>query len=145
MSSCVVMLPCSPYIHNICQSVQIGDEEVATPATGEESLEKKETIVTVTDVTSVKVDLFSVDKQVKNKVVTADVTKVLTTFKPESPDVTRAAKKIEKEKQAFIYDDDSDEAFVEEEDVKKESGDKVAEENLGAISKTRLVSSLFEI
>ena len=106
------MLPCSPYIHNICQSVQLGDEEVATLATGEESLEKKETIVTVTDVTSVKVDLFSFDKQVKNKVVTADVTKVLTTFKPESPDVTRAAKKFENEKQAVICDVDSHESFV---------------------------------
>ena len=131
------MLPCSPYIHNICQSVQIGDEEVATPATGEESLDKKETIVTVTDVTSVKVDLFSVDKQVKNKVNTADVTKVLTTFKPESPDVTRAAKKFEKEKKSVLLDDDSDEAFVEEEDIKEEGGDKVAEERLGTVSKTR--------
>ena len=131
------MLPCSPYIHNICQSVQIGDEEVATPATGEESLDKKETIVTVTDVTSVKVDLFSVDKQVKNKVNTADVTKVLTTFKPESPDVTRAAKKFEKEKKSVLLDDDSDEAFLEEGDIKEEGGDQVAEEKLGAISKTR--------
>ena len=131
------MLPCSPYIHNICQSVQIGDEEVATPATGEESLEKKETIVTVTDVTSVKVDLFSVDKQVKNKVNTADVTKVLTTFKPESPDVTRAAKKFEKEKKSVLLDDDSDEAFLEEGDIEEEGGDQVAEEKLGAISKTR--------
>ena len=59
------MLPCSPYIHNICQSVQLGDEEVATLATGVESLEKKETIVTVTDVTSVKVDLFSFEKVIK--------------------------------------------------------------------------------
>ena len=139
------MLPCSPYIHNICQSVQLGDEEVATLATGEESLEKKETIVTVTDVTSVKVDLFSFDKQVKNKVVTADVTKVLTTFKPESPDVTRAAKKLEKETQAVLCDLDSDEVFVEEEDLKKEGGAQFAEENLGAISKTRLVLSYFKI
>ena len=131
------MLPCSTFIPNICQAVQLreeGEAEGAPELSPEHSsLEKKETEVIVTDVTSVKVDLLCDDKRLN---VPSEVTKVLTTFKPDSPDVTKAAKKFEKDKIVDICDTDSDEVFVISGDtITNEQVDFVSEEELGAISK----------
>ena len=139
------MLPCAPYIKNICQAVQLRNEEGFSPEQSPKHnvVKKKQTEVKVTDVSSVKVDLLDTSGEVvsysgdKNiKVIAADVTKVLTTFKPESPDVTRAAKKFEKDQQIAICVDKSAKGFVKSCEAEDESEEQCAQENLGAISKS---------
>ena len=64
--------------------------------------------------------------------VVSDVSKVLTTFKPESPDVTRAAKKLEREQKLHLPEDVDDILAAEDNLEHKEEVDSTS---LGAISK----------
>ena len=140
------MLPCAPYITNICQSVQlIPEEEISSPEQSpkHKSVKKKETEVRVTDVTSTQVDLLNIGEDVISssfneniKVITADVTKVLTTVKPESPDVTRAAKKFEQDKQVNFSVDDIENVFLKSCEATDKLEEPSEQQHLGAISKT---------
>ena len=139
------MLPCAPYIKNMCQTIPFSKEEGFSPEQSpkHKSVIKKQTEVKVTDVKSVKVDLLDTSDDVITydigeniQVVAADVTKVLTTFKPESPDVTRAAKKFEKAKKTTSSDDKSEESYVTNCDATDDTEVRQREqEKLGAISK----------
>ena len=139
------MLLCAPYMKNMCQTIQLRKEEGFSPEQSpkHKTVIKKETEVKVTDVKSVKVDLldtsddvitYNIDENIQ--AVAADVTKVLTTFKPESPDVTRAAKKFEKAKKTTSSDDKSEESYVTNCDATDDTEVRQREqEKLGAISK----------
>ena len=124
------MIPCAPYIKSMCQSLRLPGSQENTP---QGSPVKKESVVRVSDVKSTGgvVDVIesfndnvSVYVPESEQAQVADVAKTLATFKPESPDVTRAAKRFEKarlrsevEKIEVVCD------IVE--DVKREEEDKV--------------------
>ena len=147
------MLPCAPYLKNMCQAIHLetGEDFCFEESPEHGVLVKKETEVRVTDVKSAKVDIIDSSEIVQ--VDDSDATKVLSSLKPESPDVTRAAKKFEKfqkseqdciDEKCEIYSeiicDKSDEtekigyAVADtntlDEELRKE------QEKLGAISKT---------
>ena len=135
------MLPCAPYFKNICNSVQLKSDDGNSPKQSPKrsSVTKKQTEVIVTDVTSVKVDLLEESDEVIEcideesvKAVTSDVSKFLTTFKPESPDVTRAAKKLEREQKLHLPEDVDEILVAEDIPEQKEEVDAAC---LGAISK----------
>ena len=124
------MLPCAPYISNMCQPVtqEIHDD------TGD-TVNKLDTEVKVTDVKSIKVDLVYPCDLLKNETKlrgsVESLPKEFSTFKPESPDVLRSAKILENSKKAQsdikLVDDDKPVKTFEEE--------RKDQEKLGAISK----------
>ena len=99
------MIPCAPYIKSMCQSFRplLPGSQEATP---QGSPVKKDSAVRVSDVKGSVVDVIeSFNDNVSvyvpksdppRSTELADVAKTLATFKPESPDVTRAAKRFEK-------------------------------------------------
>ena len=103
------MIPCAPYIKSMCQSFRplLPGSQETTP---QGSPVRKDSAVRVSDVkgSSSVVDVIESfndnvsvyvpdqsEPSVRSTEV-ADVAKTLATFKPESPDVTRAAKRFEK-------------------------------------------------
>ena len=101
------MIPCAPYIKSMCQSFRplLPGSQEATP---QGSPVKKDSAVRVSDVkgnSSVvdviesfndNVSVYVPESDPPRSTDVADVAKTLATFKPESPDVTRAAKRFEK-------------------------------------------------
>ena len=99
------MIPCAPYIKSMCQSFRplLPGSQEATP---QGSPVKKDSAVRVSDVKGSVVDViesfndnvsvYVPDSDPPRSTDVADVAKTLATFKPESPDVTRAAKRFEK-------------------------------------------------
>ena len=130
------MIPCAPYISNMCQPVQSElQEEFSTDA-----ITKKDTEVKITDVKSIKVDLVYDLVKSENKLrgSVESLPKEFSTFKPESPDVVRSAKILENSKKCLSLQDESkqgsdndseDKVFKTSEEERKE------QEKLGAISK----------
>ena len=165
------MIPCAPYIKSMCQSFRplLPGSQEATP---QGSPVKKDSVVRVSDVkgNSSVVDVIESfndnvsvyvpdqsEPSVRSTEV-ADVAKTLATFKPESPDVTRAAKRFEKarrsEERIDVVEEEVDGEVVstlcdivedvkrekEEEKVEKEEKERderrAEEEKRGARSKT---------
>ena len=104
------MIPCAPYIKSMCQSFRplLPGSQEATP---QGSPVKKDSAVRVSDVkgTSVvdviesfndNVSVYVPELDPPRSTDVADVAKTLATFKPESPDVTRAAKRFEKSRRS---------------------------------------------
>ena len=101
------MIPCAPYIKSMCQSFRplLPGSQEATP---QGSPVKKDSAVRISDVkgnSSVvdviesfndNVSVYVPESDPPRSTDVADVAKTLATFKPESPDVTRAAKRFEK-------------------------------------------------
>ena len=99
------MIPCAPYIKSMCQSFRplLPGSQEATP---QGSPVKKDSVVRVSDVKGSVVDViesfndnvsvYVPESDPPRSTDVADVAKTLATFKPESPDVTRAAKRFEK-------------------------------------------------
>ena len=101
------MIPCAPYIKSMCQSFRplLPGSQEATP---QGSPVKKDSAVRISDVkgnSSVvdviesfndNVSVYVPESDLPRSTDVADVAKTLATFKPESPDVTRAAKRFEK-------------------------------------------------
>ena len=152
------MIPCAPYIKSMCQSLRLPGSQENTP---QGSPVKKESVVRVSDVKSsggvVDViesfnDNVSVYVPESEQAQVADVAKTLATFKPESPDVTRAAKRFEKarlrsevEKIEVVCDivedvkreEEQDKVVVDKTVEEKERDERRAEEEKrGARSKT---------
>ena len=99
------MIPCAPYISNMCQPVQSElQEESSTDA-----ITKKDTEVKITDVKSIKVDLVYDLVKSENKLrgSVESLPKEFSTFKPESPDVVRSAKILENSKKCLSLQDES--------------------------------------
>ena len=105
------MIPCAPYIKSMCQSFRplLPGSQESTPQGS--PVKMKDSAVRVSDVkgssvvdviesfndnVSVYVPDQSEPHQRCSTDIVADVAKTLATFKPESPDVTRAAKRFEK-------------------------------------------------
>lgn len=133
----VTMLPCAPYIPNMCQP------EPMEPEPGGQ-LVKKDTEVTISDVKSIKVDivnqvdLLKTESKLRGSV--ESLPKEFSTFKPESPDVLRSAKILENSKKG-LETSCSDE-FKPNTDLVSEQRNtdqvvdkKKEQEKLGAISK----------
>ena len=99
------MIPCAPYIKSMCQSFRplLPGSQESTP---QGSPVKKDSLVRVSDVKGSVVDViesfndnvsvYVPESEPPRSTDVADVAKTLATFKPESPDVTRAAKRFEK-------------------------------------------------
>ena len=101
------MIPCAPYIKSMCQSFRplLPGSQEATP---QGSPVKKDSAVRISDAkgnSSVvdviesfndNVSVYVPESDPPRSTDVADVAKTLATFKPESPDVTRAAKRFEK-------------------------------------------------
>jgi hypothetical protein len=102
------MLPCAPYIKTMCQTFRplLPASQDTTP---QGSPAKRESEVRVTDIKGIShnVDIIESfndnvsvyvleDTPVRPTDMVADVAKALASFKPDSPDVTRAAKRFEK-------------------------------------------------
>ena len=105
------MIPCAPYIKSMCQSFRplLPGSQDSTPQGS--PVKMKDSAVRVSDVkgssvvdviesfndnVSVYVPDQSEPHSQRSTDIVADVAKTLATFKPESPDVTRAAKRFEK-------------------------------------------------
>lgn len=132
------MLPCGPYISNMCQPVQ-PESDSQGALTG--LALPRDTEVKITDVKSVKVDLVYPCDLVRseNKVrgSVESIPKEFSTFKPQSPDIIRAAKilensrKICEEQKANIEGDGADAGRV----IKSLEEERKEQEKLGAVSK----------
>ena len=142
------MIPCAPYIKSMCQSFRplLPGSQEATP---QGSPVKKDSAVRVSDVkgnsSSVvdviesfndNVSVYVPDSDPPRSTDVADVAKTLATFKPESPDVTRAAKRFEKarrsEERIDVVEEVEGELVVSTlcdivEDVKKEKEEEKVE------------------
>ena len=149
------MIPCAPYIKTMCQSLRplLPSSQDNTP---QGSPVKKETVVT--DVKSaISVDVIesfndNVSVYVLDDTTTtarlndvADVAKALGSFKPESPDVTRAAKRFEKARRGGERIEEQEERVVvcdvvegakERAEGDEEKERRAEEEKRGARSKT---------
>ena len=90
------MLPCAPYISNMCQPIQSDNVQHGSLTS---LAQPRDTEVKVTDVKSIKVDLVYPcdlvrnDSKVRGSV--ESIPKEFSTFKPESPDIIRAARILE--------------------------------------------------
>ena len=129
------MLPCAPYISSMCQPVQ-SDPESQGPLT----IQPRDTEVKVTDVKSIKVDLVYPCDLVRNenklRGSVESIPKEFSTFKPESPDIIRAAKILENSRK--ISEDEKPNIESDVEDVviiKTLQEERKEQEKLGAISK----------
>ena len=133
------MLPCAPYISSMCQPVQA---ELPEDTPGEEIV-KKDTEVKISDVKSIKVDLVYpacdlVKTENKLRGSVESIPKEFSTFKPESPDVLRAAKILENSKKCLSNSDEQihvNDSDAEEKVIKSLEEEKKEQEKLGAISK----------
>ena len=132
------MFPCTPYIPNMCQTVKI--ESADSENINEET--KKDTEVKVTDVKSVKVELAHMVKPTDEFSVGSleNIPKEFSTFKPESPDVLRAAKILENSKKKIS--DNSEPSIQQVAGITEAELLKREQEKLGAVSK-RFVPILF--
>lgn len=135
----VIMLPCAPYISNMCQPAQ----PEQAPDTSS-SLIKQETEVKISDVKSIKVDLVYpvcdlVKSENKLRGSIESLPREFSTFKPESPDVVRSAKILEKAKKTLAQSEENkqgSDSEVEDKVTKLSLLDERKEqEKLGAISK----------
>ena len=131
------MIPCAPYISNMCQPAH-----PEQPPDTSSSHFKKETEVKITDVKSIKVDLvYPVCDLVKSENILRgsieSLPREFSTFKPESPDVVRSAKILEKAKKSLAHDDTIQGSDSEADDkiVKSSINERKEQEKLGAISK----------
>ena len=132
------MLQCAPYIKNICKSLNDISSEDPVPGDlndDEGAREKKNTLVQIKDVKSAEVkllkdetNLISVvdDSSVSSK---QDLYKALRKVRPDSPDVIRAAKRVEQARLKITSNPDQILESIEENTV--ESGEK----SLGAINR----------
>ena len=129
------MLPCAPYISNMCQPVQ-SDPESQGPLT---SL-PRDTEVKISDVKSIKVDLVYPCDLVRNenkvRGSVESIPKEFSTFKPESPDIIRAAKILENSRKISEEEKPNIESDVEDVVIIKTlQEERKEQEKLGAISK----------
>ena len=128
------MLPCAPYISNMCQPVQ--QELLDDTGDTDETVSKLDTEVKVTDVKSIKVDLVYPCDLLKNenklRGSVESLPKEFSTFKPESPDVLRSAKILENSKKA---QSDNIKPVNDDKPVKTFEEERKDQEKLGAISK----------
>ena len=131
------MLPCAPYISNMCQPV------MPEPEPGGQIV-KRDTEVTISDVKSVKVDIVSqcdlVKTESKIRGSVESLPKEFSTFKPESPDVLRSAKILENSKKCLEHSCSDEFKPISDAASEQGSADQVEEEKkrqgkLGAISK----------
>lgn len=133
------MLPCAPYISNMCQPVQSDN----TDCESGNLIQKVDTEVKISDVKSIKVDLVYPCDLLKNESKlrgsVESLPKEFSTFKPESPDVLRAAKILENSKKCLAEsetdqkqgsDSDFEETLFKNNEVERKE-----QEKLGAISK----------
>ena len=129
------MLPCAPFISNMCQPVQ-SDPESQGPLT---SL-PRDTEVKISDVKSIKVDLVYPCDLVRNenkvRGSVESIPKEFSTFKPESPDIIRAAKILENSRKISQEEKPNIESDVEDVVIIKTlQEERKEQEKLGAISK----------
>ena len=129
------MLPCAPFISNMCQPVQ-SDPESQGPLT---SL-PRDTEVKISDVKSIKVDLVYPCDLVRNenkvRGSVESIPKEFSTFKPESPDIIRAAKILENSRKISEEEKPNIESDVEDVVIIKTlQEERKEQEKLGAISK----------
>ena len=134
----VIMIPCAPFISSMCQPAPAPDHLDSSPP----DMVKKETEVKISDVKSVKVDLVhpvcDLVKLEQSKVRGSleSLPREFSTFKPESPDVVRSAKILEKAKKSLAQSDGVKQESDSECEVPKTSEeDRKEQEKLGAISK----------
>ena len=130
------MIPCAPYISNMCQPVQSELQEEASTDT----ITKKDTEVKISDVKSIKVDLVYDLVKSENKLrgSVESLPKEFTTFKPESPDVVRSAKILENSKKCLSQQEESKQGSdndFEGKVFKTFEEERKEQEKLGAISK----------
>ena len=129
------MLPCAPYISSMCQPVQ-SDTESQGPLTSQ----PRDTEVKMTDVKSIKVDLVYPCDLVRNenkvRGSVESIPKEFSTFKPESPDIIRAAKILENSRKISQEEKPNIESDVEDVVIIKTlQEERKEQEKLGAISK----------
>ena len=129
------MLPCAPYISSMCQPVQ-SDTESQGPLTSS----PRDTEVKMTDVKSIKVDLVYPCDLVRNenkvRGSVESIPKEFSTFKPESPDIIRAAKILENSRKISEEEKPNIESDVEDVVIIKTLlEERKEQEKLGAISK----------
>ena len=144
------MLPCAPYIKSMCQSFRplLPSSQENTP---HGSPVKKVSEVRVTDVKGLinvdviesfndNVSVYVLDEAQARPSDVADVAKSLGSFKPESPDVTRAAKRFEKARRSEERIEEVEEKVICDivDDAKSETAEdrRAEEEKRGARSKT---------
>ena len=128
------MLPCAPYISSMCHPVQ-SDPESQGPLT-----QPRDTEVKITDVKSIKVDLVYPCDLVRNenkvRGSVESIPKEFSTFKPESPDIIRAAKILENSRKISEEEKPNIESDVEDVVIIKTlQEERKEQEKLGAISK----------
>ena len=131
----VKMLPCAPYISSMCQPVQ-SDPESQGPLNSS----PRDTEVKMTDVKSIKVDLVYPCDLVRNenkvRGSVESIPKEFSTFKPESPDIIRAAKILENSRKISEEEKPNIECDVEDVVIIKTlQEERKEQEKLGAISK----------
>ena len=129
------MLPCAPYISNMCQPLQLESESQGALTT-----RPRDTEVKMTDVKSIKVDLVYPCDLVKNenkvRGSVESIPKEFSTFKPESPDIIRAAKILENSRKISEEEKPNIESDVEDVVIIKTlQEERKEQEKLGAISK----------
>ena len=100
------MLPCAPYVKNMCQNINnhlFIEEEASGDKSPHESPEKKDSIEQINDVKSFEVKLSNPNGETNMLSVVddsfvntkPDLYKVIRKIRPDSPDVIRAAKRVE--------------------------------------------------
>ena len=129
------MLPCAPYISSMCHPVQ-SEPESQGPLT----TQPRDTEVKMTDVKSIKVDLVYPCDLVRNESKVRgsveSIPKEFSTFKPESPDIIRAAKILENSRKISEGEKPNIESDVEDVVIIKTlQEERKEQEKLGAISK----------
>ena len=145
------MLPCAPYIKNMCQVVQLDIEADFSPepSSQHDGVVKKQTDVRVTDVTSVKINLldasdefleYNIEQQ--DEIIPVEYVSMSSVVIPESPDVTKAAKVFESSQisetnsEIALGTEDSDECDIGDDISRNLEDCRKEQEKLGAISKT---------
>ena len=129
------MLPCAPYISSMCQPVHSDTESQGPLASN-----PRDTEVKITDVKSIKVDLVYPCDLVKNenkvRGSVESIPKEFSTFKPESPDIIRAAKILENSRKISEGEKPNIESDMEDVVIIKTlQEERKEQEKLGAISK----------